>query len=106
MALVGERDVRRFRFHKVVAPEQLERQIALAIVVAECVYGTARVRLDVSYLLEDDHLVIDVSNEVGSYVAQIFTGLISRQLGEEGFTVERGPDHRHRDPSNTPAEEP
>jgi hypothetical protein len=67
----------------------LERQIALAIVVAECVFGTARVRLDVSYLLERDRLVIDVSNEIGAYVAQVFTGLISRQLGEDSFTVER-----------------
>ena len=89
MAVSGQRDVRRFRFHQQVEPEHLERQIALAIVVAECVYGTARVRLEVSYLLENDRLVIDVSNEVGSYVAQIFTGLISRQLGEDSFTVER-----------------
>jgi hypothetical protein len=89
MTVNGQRDVRRFRFHTPVEPEHLERQIALAIVVAECVFGTARVRLDVSYLLERDRLVIDVSNEIGAYVAQVFTGLISRQLGEDSFTVER-----------------
>jgi hypothetical protein len=89
MILSDERDVRRFRFHQHIEPERLERQLALAIVVAECVYGNARVRLDVAYLLENDRLVIDVSNKVGEYVAQVFTGLITRQLGEDSFTVER-----------------
>jgi hypothetical protein len=43
------------------------------------------------YLFSEDHseLAIDVSTDVGEHVAQVFTGLLAWQLGEDKFTVER-----------------
>jgi len=33
--------------------------------------------------------IIDVSNEVGEHVAQVFTGIMINTLGEENFQVKR-----------------
>jgi hypothetical protein len=46
-------------------------------------------------LTSEDHreLAIDVSTEVGEHIAQVFTGLLSWQLGEDKFTVDRVGQH-------------
>ena len=81
----------RFRFSGDMEREAVEAQLAQAVLGAECVFGQARVRISVAYVMSDDggRLAIDVSNEVGEHVAQLFTGLITRQFGEEAFSVER-----------------
>ena len=81
----------RFRFRPEIDREIIEAQLALAIVVAECMHGPARVRLGTGYLLSDDarRLVMDVSHEVGEYVAQLLIGLLIREIGEDEFSVER-----------------
>lgn len=85
------KDVCRFTFDDAVSREAIEGQLSLAVLVAECVFGQARVRLNVSYLTSDDSrcLAVDVSHEVGAYIAQVFTGLLIRYVGEERFGVER-----------------
>ncbi len=87
------KDVCRFTFSQEIEREVIETHLALAIVVAECMYGQARVRLNAAYLISNDgkQAAIDVSNEVGEHIARLFTGLIIRELGEEGFVVERLP---------------
>ena len=44
-----------------------------------------------SYYVPDDspQCVIDISNEVGEHVAQVFTGIMINALGEEKFQVRR-----------------
>jgi len=79
----------RFKLNKHISREQLEEKIAFAIISAECTFGQAKVRLNAAYLAVDGKAVIDVSNEVGEHIAQIFTGLLIRELGEEAFTVDR-----------------
>ena len=79
----------RFKMKKHVSRDELEKIITFAIISAECTYGQARVRLNASYLAIDSKAVIDVSSEVGEHIAQIFTGLLIREIGEEEFTVER-----------------
>jgi len=82
-------DVCKFKFQEKVGKKIIEKQIARAIETAEYTFGQAKVRLHAGYLAADDKVVIDVSSEVGEYIAQIFIGLMTRQLGEEKFTVER-----------------
>ena len=81
----------RFTFDGSTDQEAIEGQLALAIIVAECMFGQARVRLDAAYLMSEDgrQLVLDVSNDVGEQIAQLFTGLLIRELGEDQFKVER-----------------
>lgn len=82
-------EICRFKFKEGVTKEKIEEQIALGIITAECTFGQARVRLHASYAAANGKAVIDVSDEVGEHIAQVFTGLMIRTVGEKGFTVER-----------------
>ena len=79
----------RFKFKEGVTKGLIEEQIALAIITAECTFGQAMVRLHAGYAAIDAKAVIDVSSDVGEHIAQVFTGLMIRKVGEENFTVER-----------------
>lgn len=82
-------EICRFKFKKGVSKELIEEQITLAIVTAECTFGQARVRLHACYAATDGKAVIDVSSDVGEHIAQVFTGLMIRTVGEDSFSVER-----------------
>ncbi len=81
----------RFKFHEGLGREFMETQLALAVIAAECAFGQPRVRISAAYCVskEKHQVVIDVSTEVGEHIAQVFTGLMIRQLGEDKFTVDR-----------------
>ena len=79
----------KFIFKKQVGREFIEEQIAFAILSAECTFGQAKVRLNAAYLASDNKVVIDVTNTVGEHIAEIFTGLMIKFVGEMNFTVER-----------------
>ena len=89
----------RFEFPEGLDRESIEAQLALAIVAAECTFGQARIRISAAYSISPSNgatdgqkatqVAIDVSTEVGEHIAQVFTGLMIRQLGEDRFTVER-----------------
>lgn len=82
-------DICKFKFQEKIGKKAIEKQIARAIETAEYTFGPAKVRLHASYLATDDKVAIVTSSEVGEYIAQIFIGLMTRQLGEDKFTVER-----------------
>ena len=82
-------EVCKFKFRRGVSKAMIETQIALAIVMAEYTFGQPRVRLYAGYVASDGKAVIDVSSDVGEYVAQVFTGLMTREFGEDNFTVDR-----------------
>ena len=90
------RSVCRFEFSTEIARETVEAHLAFAIVATECMFGQARVRLSAAYLLSGDgrKLVIDVSTKLGEHIAQLFTGLLIREAGEDGFSVERTGAHQ------------
>ena len=89
----------RFEFPKGCDRKDIEAQLALAIITAESTFGQPKVRMSAGYCLspvsvtagehEKPQVAIDVSTDVGEHIAQVFTGLMIRQLGEEGFTVDR-----------------
>jgi hypothetical protein len=81
----------RFKFPESLDRETIETQLALAIVATECTFGQPRVRISAAYCISKDkpHVAIDVSTKIGEHIAQVFTGLMTRQLGETNFTVDR-----------------
>jgi hypothetical protein len=88
-----------FKFTKGIDRESIEKQLALAIVSTECTFGQPKVRINASYYIlpkdkigsikDEVKVVIDVSNGIGEHIAQLFTGLIIRQFGENGFIVNK-----------------
>jgi len=82
-------DICRFKFSKGIGSELIESQIILAIATAEYAFDQAKVRSTAGYLVSKNKAVIDVSNDVGEYIVQIFTWLMIKQPGENKFTVER-----------------
>lgn len=85
------RRVCRFEFGREVPMEEVEETLLLAVLAAEGVHGQAQVRLDAGYhLAADAHAcVVDTSTPVGETVAQVFTGYLIREFGEDAFHVER-----------------
>jgi len=79
----------KFTFRDGINKMMIEEQIVTAIISAECTFGSARVRIHASYAVSDSKAVIDVSSDVGEHIAQVFTGLMIRKIGEESFTVDR-----------------
>ena len=79
----------KFTFKRNVSKKLIESQIAIAVITAECMFGQAKVRLNAGYVVSKNRAVIDISNKVGEYIAQVFTGLITRQIGEDKFTVDK-----------------
>ena len=83
------KQVCRFLFDDDVESNLIEAEITQAILTAEDVFGQPKVRLSASYLVSKNKAVIDVSDEVGEHIARVFTGRISRKVGQERFTVDR-----------------
>lgn len=82
-------DVCKFKFRDEIGKDTIEDEMARAIKTAEYTFGQAKVRLHAGYLATNNKAVIDVSSEVGEYIAQIFIGLMTDRLGEDKFTMER-----------------
>jgi hypothetical protein len=85
------RDVYRYTFAEKVPLTEVRDSLFLAVFSAEGVHGRTQVRLDAAFCLDEKKraCVVDAATPVGKTIAQIFTGLLTRQFGEEAFTVER-----------------
>jgi hypothetical protein len=81
----------KFTFGRESDRRWIEGQLASAIEIAEILHGSARVRLDAGYVMSKDgsQLVLDATTAVGESIAQVLTGLLIRELGEDQFSVER-----------------
>jgi len=82
----------RFKFAEHVDRDVIEEAIAQAIFAVECIHNPLRVRLGVRYYLSEDReplCLIATGTVVGEHVARIFTGIVTRRLGEEAFRVTR-----------------
>ena len=91
----------RFAFKEDVSLVDAELSLHLAIFAVEGLFGVARVRLEVSYHVEEPRrvIVVDGSNEVGGALVRVFTNLLLREFGEDAFQVRRA------DPSPAPVTE-
>ena len=84
-------NVFRFGFVPTVPLTEAELTLHLAIYAAEGLHGEARVRLEVSYQLDRsaNAMIVDGETEVGATLVKVFTHLLIRQFGEDGFHVRR-----------------
>lgn len=83
------KNVCKFLFAKGIDTRLIETEVAQAILTTEDVFGQPRVRLSASYLVSKNKVIIDVSDEVGEHIAQVFTGRMSRKVGQNRFSVDR-----------------
>lgn len=68
-----------------------EASMARAIGDAEFIFGPAEVRMCGAYYIERDgsRTAVDVSTYAGECIARVFIGLMTRELGERAFKVNR-----------------
>ncbi|MBX3387191.1 MAG: hypothetical protein KF768_11520 [Phycisphaeraceae bacterium] len=81
----------RYQFASGVDPLEAEATLQLAILAVEGLVGEARVRMDVSYLLDAPRsvIVVDGSTPTSDALVRIYTALITREFGAESFRVRR-----------------
>lgn len=81
----------RYDFESEVPRREVEESLLLAVLAAESLHGRERVVLDAEFRLDPKtrSCVVDASTEVGMAIARLFTGFLSREFGEEVFTVKR-----------------
>jgi hypothetical protein len=82
-------NVFRFEFDPSVSLTEAEMSLHLAIFAVEGLYGEARVRLEVSYQVDQagNAIIVDAGTEVGSALVKVYTRLLIREFGEDGFHV-------------------
>ncbi len=83
--------VYRYFFSEGVPLGEVRDSLLLSVLAAEGVHGRAQVLLGVGYAVDEGTraCVVDATSPVGETVSQIFTGLLTREFGENAFTVER-----------------
>lgn len=85
------RQVFRFSFGELVSMQQVEETLLLSVMAVESLHGATAVRLGGSYALDLSRrvCVVDATAEVGQAICRIFTGLLSREIGDDAFQVTR-----------------
>ena len=81
----------RYRFAARVDLRDAGDTLLLAVLAAEGLYGTARVRMDLAVATDEALrvIVVDASTDVGQAVNGIFAAFLSREFGPDAFSVER-----------------
>jgi len=81
----------RFRFADGITNEQIEERLFLAATNTENVFGEAAMRLDASFRFDKAQrvCVIDRGTAVGRHLAKLFISYISKDFGDDAYTVER-----------------
>ena len=81
----------RFTFPEGTERALIEAQLAMAISSAEFAYGEPAVKLSARYYIAEDKplCLLEASSPVGEHIVKVFTGFMTRGLGEESFCVER-----------------
>jgi hypothetical protein len=82
--------VYRYSFSEHVPMQDVEDALMLALLAVRCLHGQAAVRLDARFSLDKDSgtCTIDAETPVGSDLARIFTGFVTRGFGSCSFDVE------------------
>ena len=85
------REVYRFQFAADVTNSQVERRLLLAAANTQNVFGEAAMRLDASFRFDRRTRVceIDRGTEIGRHIAKLFVAYVSREFGDDSYTVER-----------------
>ena len=80
-----------YTFKRHVPIDDVQDTLTLSILAAEHLHGRAKIRLDGWWRLDRQRRTcqIDASTRVGEVIAQLFTGYLSKEFGENSFTVRR-----------------
>ncbi|MDJ0766775.1 MAG: hypothetical protein QNJ97_27630 [Myxococcota bacterium] len=86
-----KREIYRYHFNEDVPFLEIFESFILTMIAVNSLYGSASVRLNAIYNLEEQKRRCDVdgSTEIGQTIARIFTGFVSRQFGYKAFKLER-----------------
>ncbi len=79
----------RVKVKKEISRNALEKQIAEAIDIAERTCGKAKVRIHAAYLAAHNVAIIDISKDVGEFIAERFIELLTELYGETSFETEK-----------------
>jgi len=81
--------VTRWKFRDAVDLHDAEETLLLSILAAEGLFGEARLRMDLGYVVDEsiNVVAVDTSTQVGYAVAAIFTAFVNREFGPESFDV-------------------
>ncbi|WP_146452762.1 hypothetical protein [Bythopirellula polymerisocia] len=81
----------RYHFGSKIPAEDIEASLLLSILSTESLHGASQVRLDTAHYLDDTKhaCVIDASTQVGCDLNRLFLGFLSREFGDDSFSVER-----------------
>jgi hypothetical protein len=84
------RTITRFRFSQPSDRVLVEGDMAVAVLAAEALYGSTRLRIECAYLVKEDGAtcVIESRGEAGDAVARVFAGLFAARVRDDGFAVE------------------
>lgn len=79
----------RFEIDASVDLVEVEMSLHLAMITLEGLFGTAAVRLDARYHLDEPGraFTIEASTTVGAALVRVFTTLLSREFGDDSFVV-------------------
>lgn len=80
-----------FSFAPEITDDEIASRLFLAAVNTENVFGGAAMRLDASFRFDKEArtCVIDGRTEIGRHMAKLFVSYLSKEFGDETFTVER-----------------
>ena len=79
----------KFHFAEHVDMAGVEDTLFLAALAAESIHGRTDIRLDACFQLKGRVCTIEDGKAVGRTIAQVFTGFMAREFGENAFTVVR-----------------
>jgi hypothetical protein len=87
----NEAVVYRFTLAKGGSRKELEALLLLAVRETELVFGRAQRKLETDYRLSRSKAActIEGGSECGEYLAKLLSGFLIKQVGEDGFRVER-----------------
>src|SRR5690606_8426957 len=81
----------RYVFTEDVNMLEVEATLVLSLWSVEALYGEARVRLDAAHALDAAQrmLAVDAGTPVGHALCRLLAGYLQRDVGQDGFRVER-----------------
>jgi hypothetical protein len=83
--------VYRYDFEPIVASEEVEASLLLALIGAEALHGETATRLGVTHFFDAEKriCVVDAGSDVGHDFNSLFAGFLRREFGAEAFRVFR-----------------
>ena len=81
----------RFRFTDEIPMGKIAQRLLLAAINTENVFGEAAMRLDAKFRIDKAARVVEIDRdtEVGRHIAQLFVSYITKEFGDQVYSVER-----------------